>query len=523
MRRRRWRWWQGLVGALALLLVVGFAVSRFGNEPLRRRIEAGMNAALKGYKVRIRQARFHPIGLGIDLVDWVIVQEANPDPPVADIPLLHASVNWLALLHGGLVADFRFDRPTLHIDLRHAQKEVHDKTPVKERGWQEAALAIYPLKINLLRIVDGDFTYVEPGPLKPMHLSGIDFHAGNIRNVHSRAGVYPSDVHLRTKVFDTANLRVEGNADFLAEPYAAIKAAFDLDGVDVAYFEPLLHHYDIAVRRGTLATKGEIEYAPKVKTVRLFDTTLDGAEVEYVKRRSGQPTVGEKTAQAASQLTQQPSVAVRAERVKIARSKLSYANETADPPVRLFVTDCDLTLTNFSNVRDADPKGEPGKATVNAKFMDSGPTNASATFRPRADRTDFTIALRIDNTDVTTMNDLWRAYGKFDMEKGTFSLYSEIKVEEGRVDGYVKPIFADLKIVAPDEDKNVAHKVYEGIVAGVGKVLTNPPRDQIATETSLSGPLDNPKTSVLDVIGGLVRNAFFKAVLPGLKGLGSKG
>ena len=150
--------------------------------------------------------------------------------------------------------------------------------------------------------------------------------------------------------------------------------------------------------------------------------------------------------------------------------------------------------------------------------MDSGPTNASATFRPRQDRTDFTIALRIDNTDATTMNDLWRAYGNFDMEKGTFSLYSEIKVEEGRVDGYVKPIFADLKLFEPAEDKSVPHKIYEGIVAGVGKVLTNQPRDQIATETSLSGPLENPQTSVLEVIGGLVQNAFFKAILPGLKG-----
>jgi len=69
-----------------------------------------------------------------------------------------------------------------------------------------------------------------------------------------------------------------------------------------------------------------------VKTVALADATLEGAEVEYVKRRRGQPAVGEKSAQVAAQVTQQPSVAVRAERLKIARSKLSYANETTDPP-----------------------------------------------------------------------------------------------------------------------------------------------------------------------------------------------
>jgi len=116
--RRAWRW---IFGAIALLLVLVVVGSRLVDEPLRRRIESGMNAALKGYKVRIGKVRFHPIGFSLDLMDGVIIQEANPDPPVANVPQLHASVEWLALLHGNLVADFRFDQPALHIDLRHAQ------------------------------------------------------------------------------------------------------------------------------------------------------------------------------------------------------------------------------------------------------------------------------------------------------------------------------------------------------------------------------------------------------------------
>src|SRR5262249_40473726 len=100
---------------------------------------------------------------------------------------------------------------------------------------------------------------------------------------------------------------------------------------------------------------------------------------------------------------------------------------------------------------------------------------------------------------------------------GTFALYSEIHVREGRVDGYVKPIFRDLKILEASQSEGLGQKIYEGIVAGAGKILTNQPRDQIATKTDLSGPLANPHTSILQIAGNLIRNAFFKAILPGLE------
>ena len=40
-----------------------------------------------------------------DLVDWIVIQEAHPKPPIAYIPRLHASVQWLELVRGHLVAD----------------------------------------------------------------------------------------------------------------------------------------------------------------------------------------------------------------------------------------------------------------------------------------------------------------------------------------------------------------------------------------------------------------------------------
>ena len=48
--------------------------------------------------------------------------------------------------------------------------------------------------------------------------------------------------------------------------------------------------------------------------------------------------------------------------------------------------------------------------------------------------------MAIEGASLPSINDLLRAYGKLDVVKGTFSVYSEIKVQNGRIDGYVKPL-----------------------------------------------------------------------------------
>jgi uncharacterized protein DUF748 len=520
MRRPRHGRWRSILlwtlGGLGVFLGLVAAGARVADEPLRRRVEAGMNAALTGYTVRIGTLRFHPFNFSLDLVDGVLVQQANPDPPVASIPRLHASVEWTALLRGHVVADFRFDRPVFHLDLRKARHEATDRVPVQKKGWQEAALAMYPLKINLLRLSDAEITYAEEGPLPPVRLTHLDFRAGNIRNAHSRKGVYPSDIHLHATLADTAQIRVDGDADFFSVPTPGVKTHFDLGNLRLDYLEALLHHYNVTIHRGTLSAQGDVEYAPTVRTVTLADVRLDGADLDYVRRSEATPPPAEKVQRAAAKVTQQPSAIVRADSIRIARSWFTYANETTSPPYRLFVGDCEARVHDFSNVKTGD-QAPAGKAEITGKFMGSGDTRVDATFRPQRDRTDFHVDLRIENTDVRALNPLWEAYGKFDVEQGSFSLYSEIGVEHGEMRGYVKPIFRELKIFSPSEEAGVGKKAYEAVVGGVTSVLTNRPHEQVATATDLSGRLEDPHASLLQVAGNLVRNAFFKAILPGLR------
>ena len=501
---------------MTLLLVVAVFRARLVDEPVRRRVEAGVNAALDGYSVKIGKLRLHPLGFGVDLSDVVVTQDAYPDPPVATLPGLSASVQWTAALRGKLVADFELREPKFHVDLRNAKKEAADERSVAERGWQEAAFEIFPLKVNELKVTDGTFTYIDPGPGKPVRLTHMYFTADDIRNVRSREGTYPSPVHLSAWLQNTARLQADGDADFLAVPHAAVKADFKMVDLDMRDVASAARHAGADIKGGKLSAWGAVEYGPKRNELDLSEVRVNGADVTYVKSTAEQASLSDAATVGAAKVTQQPAAEVRADRIVIDQSTLGYRDETRDPPFRVYLADTHAELNDFTNVVDG-KNAKPGRAAVRGAFMESGPTRVDATFEPRRDRTDFSVSLAIDDTDARRLNDLWRAYGGFDVDRGTFAVYSELAVKGGRMDGYVKTIFKDLDVLGDDEQKGLRQKLYEGLVGGIATILRNQPRDQVATEVSLSGPLENPNASTLEVIGNIVRNAFFKAILPGFE------
>ena len=204
---------------------------------------------------------------------------------------------------------------------------------------------------------------------------------------------------------------------------------------------------------------------------------------------------------------------VRVYRLDIVDGNFGFVNQTTTPDYRVSVTDTRLVLTNVSSL----PSGETAVATLTGKFMGGGPARADFRLHPTRPGPDFDLSVQIDETDLKAMNDLLRAHGKFDVAAGRFSLYTEVAVKDRQVSGYVKPLFQDMVVYDPaqDRDKKPLRKVYESVVGGISKILQNRPRDEVATRVELSGRLENPDSSLIETIGGLVQNAFFKAILPG--------
>ena len=269
------------VGIIVGLVVLLFIASFFVDEPMRRAMERSMNQKLTGYSVTLPKLHFRLIGLSVTLHDLTIRQKENPEPPVAFIPRLHASLHWREIFSGHLVSDFFFDHPKIHINLPQLQKEARDPTPIKDKGWQEAALAIYPFQINILRVNEGDFVYIDKDPSEPLHVSHLNFRASNIRNIHSRDHAYPSPIHADGVIFDEGKGVVDGNADFLAEPFAGVHVLQGREGPARGF--PLAPGAlgGMSIKGGVLASEGDSE-TPREGTRPRQDLSIDGLHLDFL-------------------------------------------------------------------------------------------------------------------------------------------------------------------------------------------------------------------------------------------------
>ncbi len=488
------------------------------DAPLRGYMERQINSRLQGYTVRIGTLDVHPFSLSVDLRDVTVVQEAHPEPPVVQVPQLHASVQWRALLSWSLVGDVRVDRPEVHVHLAQLRQEAADDVPVQARGWQEALQSVMPLEINELRVVDGQLTYRDEGPVPPVRLSQLHVRAENIRNVDSREGVYPSPVHVEGVLFDSGRMVLDGQADFLAVPHAAVRAQLTLEHIDLAHAKPVARRYNIALERGTLAANGEIEYAPEVKVVHLRQATIQGLRADYVhtaQTARAEQARARQVRQAAQEVSHTPGLLLRADQVSLVGSQLGFVNRAADPDYRLFLAEAEVQVRNFSNQLTEGAM----VAKVTGTFMGSGRTVVGATFRPETHGPDFALAAAIEHTDMRALNDLLRAYGNFDVVQGLFSVYTEMRVHNGAVRGYVKPLVRELDVydTSQDQEQGLFQQLYEAVVGGISELLENAPRDEVATVADISGRLENPQASTWQALVNLIQNAFFDAILPGFR------
>ena len=512
--RRRWLW---VFGTLAMLGLLFYGVARSLDEPVRRYMETEANRRLTGYTVRIPMLRVHLWNASIEVRDASLVQDENPDPPLIHIERFVTAVDWRALLHRRVVADLTFDRPTAFLNLRQVRTEAASDVPLKERGWQHAleALAL-DLKINRLRIIDGDVTYVDQGPFKPLHVSHLNLNAENIRNIASQEQVYPSPIHLEAVVFDAGSVWLDGRADFLAEPHVGVQAALRLDQVALDYFKPITNRYNLAVRNGSLSLVGNIEYAPKTTRLILERVLVHGVALEYLHlphTAEVEKARAQQTADAAKQATR-TSTEFRIERLEVIKSTFGFVNQAARPAYRLQMTDTNLTIEHLGNQR----RDGPAVARLTGQLMGRGATDLTVTLQPQAGSADMDVTAQIEGADLVRLKDLVRAYGGFEITAGEFSVYSELRMKGGAIDGYVKPLFRGVKVGTDDEavaEKGFRHRLYAGLVGIGAKVLKNHLRGEVATVVPISGRVDRPEIARWETAGRLLQNAFVKPLAPG--------
>jgi hypothetical protein len=397
--------------------------------------------------------------------------------------------------------------------------QAKDAAAATAPAWQDRVTDLFPITVHRISVQDGQVAYRPTPKAEAVRVSRLDVMLSEIHNQPSGPGDLPSEVRVRAQLPEDATVTVEGRADLVAKPLPAVDATMNLERLHLRSLLPVAEPFHVHVSDGVLDMKSRFKQFKNKTMIAVEQFLLDGAKLDYVhaaatKEKGAQQA--KKGAGEAKQANQNPSLVLKVERGKILRSEVGFVNTTAAPDYRVFIADMNVDMENLSNrVSEG-----TGAVKMTGKFMGSGPTVVSGTFRPEKPTPDFDVDIRIIKTKLTSLNNVFRAHGNLDMHEGMFAFFSEIKVKDGKVDGYVRPFMKDVDVYDPAQDRNKStlNKAYQAMVGGVTAMFKNQPRNEVATDTDVSGPVENPQAHTWQLLGNLVQNAFFEAINPGLKG-----
>jgi len=204
-------------------------------------------------------------------------------------------------------------------------------------------------------------------------------------------------------------------------------------------------------------------------------------------------------------------------RLQINQGHVHFENFHSTPPVDIHVDDLFATATNLTNTRDL-TTALPAGIIARGNTLGGGQLELESHLNLLAEKPAFEVTAQLTNVNLVALNDFLRAYGKFDVEKGTFALFTSFAVADGKYDGYAKVFFEDLDVFAWEKErkKNILQIFWQAIVGTVGTVFRNLPNDRLATKIPISGTYENANIGTWSAVATLLRNAFISALVPKL-------
>jgi hypothetical protein len=204
-------------------------------------------------------------------------------------------------------------------------------------------------------------------------------------------------------------------------------------------------------------------------------------------------------------------------RAEIVNGEIHFQDPSGKPPVDIYISKIFATATNLTNARDREQKLPSGLGAT-ASTLGGGMLDLQLHMNLLKPKPTFEMNCGLTNVDLTALNDFLRAHGKFDVERGTFALYTSVAADGGTYEGYFKVFFKDLDVFAWEKErkKNILKVFWHAIVGGVATVLENHPKDQLATKVPVSGSYTNSSIGIWTVTATLLQNAFIHALVPKL-------
>ena len=201
-------------------------------------------------------------------------------------------------------------------------------------------------------------------------------------------------------------------------------------------------------------------------------------------------------------------------RFEVFDGKIQYVDNTVKPVVDIELDNAHILARNLSNVDDTTLLPATVKATADVY---GGSLNFNMRINALAEHPTYDMNAEIKGANLVRLNDFFKAYADFDVNKGTFGMYMEIAAKDRKFIGYVKPLITGLDVVGPEDRKDsILRKLWEALVGVAGDILSNPETDKIATKIPIAGEYGERTVGVWYAVLAALRNGFIQAIYPAL-------
>jgi len=203
----------------------------------------------------------------------------------------------------------------------------------------------------------------------------------------------------------------------------------------------------------------------------------------------------------------------RVNQIRIHNGDVHFLDFHADPKVDLEVSQVELAAENMSNSQGLRiPLPATIKITAKPLLTGSFTMNLAVNFDEKY--ATFSQNFQMQHVPAIGANSALQKYLKVRVKSGEIGLYSELTGDKGIYHGYVKPFFYQLEFEPKPADEGNPGAVWSGVLNTVKGLFENDKR-AIATQTEISGRIDQPHIDTLGAIFGILWNAYIEALRPG--------
>jgi hypothetical protein len=209
----------------------------------------------------------------------------------------------------------------------------------------------------------------------------------------------------------------------------------------------------------------------------------------------------------------------RINQIRIHQGEVHFRDFQANPPIDLELDQLEVAAENMSNSKELKVP-LPATVKISGRPLLTGTFEMNLAVNFDEQFATFTQNFRMEHVPAVGANAVLQKYIKVRAKSGEIGLYSELASDKGLYHGYVKPFFYQLEFEPKLADDGNPGALWSGVLNTVKGLFEND-KQVIATQSEVSGRVDQPDVDALSAITGVLWNAYIEALRPGFDPLHS--